>query len=116
MNKTIFISLVTLSFLTNTYANDTKTSVEILKDALVEMKKVAGDIAVSKAVEENAESNATEAVEENVESNTTEAVEENVESNATEAVEENAESNATEKVEATPETNSTEDVKEKVHK
>ena len=91
MNKTILISLVTLSFLTNTYANETQTPAEILKNALVEMQKVVGDIAQPKAVEENTEANATKAVKENTEANTTEAIEEKVETVASEAVTENTE-------------------------
>lgn len=53
MNKTIFISLVTLSFLTNAHATEAKTSSEIMKDALAQMEQV-----VAKTL--SSESNITE--------------------------------------------------------
>jgi len=49
MNKTIFISLVTLSFLTNAYATEARTSSEIMKDALAQMEEIVGKTASSES-------------------------------------------------------------------
>jgi glyoxylase-like metal-dependent hydrolase (beta-lactamase superfamily II) len=61
MNKTILISLVTLSFLTNSYANENKSSAEIMQEALAQMQKVVEETTTVTA-EVKAENNASTVV------------------------------------------------------
>jgi len=51
MKKTIFVSLVTFSLITNVYGNETKTPAQIMKDALAQMESIVGK--VSPTVESN---------------------------------------------------------------
>jgi glyoxylase-like metal-dependent hydrolase (beta-lactamase superfamily II) len=44
MKRTIFISLVTLSLVTNSYGNEVKTSTQIMKDALAQMESIANNV------------------------------------------------------------------------
>ena len=99
MNRTILISLVTLSFLTGAYANETKSSSEIMREALIEMKKLVGETTPAVLTERKRDSNTTEVVTEKKDSNITEVVSENTDTNNTNAVEEKTEDNTTQAVE-----------------
>ena len=44
MKKTIFLSLVTLSLITNVYGNESKTSAQIMENALKQMEAIAGKL------------------------------------------------------------------------
>jgi len=46
MKKTIFLSLVTLSLITNVYGNEAKTPAQIMQDALIKIEAIASTVSI----------------------------------------------------------------------